>query len=172
MSLLTKPCFPSLLQLVFFCMAAAQSTTIVLTSIIEAFASPRLKQQSILVPHFGSCPVTALIALPISLAMVIVWAVMRHEDWSWVLQVCGDTTTYQIYLPDLSDLAHVLICASPPRTYLESVSCSSSSARSGSAPSKCANGSKRSIRSTVSIPRICHLLLISFLSNRLVAHTM
>ena len=35
----------------------------------------------------GPCPLSSLLAAPLAVATAVTWAVMRHADWAWVLQV-------------------------------------------------------------------------------------
>lgn len=80
-------------QLVFFCLAAAQSATIVIAGLVEVFVPPRMRQISLTLPLIGPVPVIAVIVFPVAASVSVFWAVMRHEDWAWGLQVGGDDWT-------------------------------------------------------------------------------
>lgn len=59
-----------------------------LSALID-FATPQLSRRLIAIPRLGLCPLSSMVSVPVSTSLAVVWAVMRHEDWSWILQVCG-----------------------------------------------------------------------------------
>ena len=80
-------------QLVFFCLAATQSATMVIASLVEMFVPLRMRQRSVtLGSTVGPIPVIFVIIFPIAASAAVFWAVMRHEDWAWGLQVGGMIT--------------------------------------------------------------------------------
>ena len=67
---------------------SSQATALALSALMDASA-PRLFRRVIVIPRMGPCTASTLAAVPIATAVAVVWAVMRHEDWSWALQVWG-----------------------------------------------------------------------------------
>ena len=95
---------PPRTQLLFFCLASVQAMTSVLAPLFEPATWPccllpkkggsssSSSTFSVLITlpwGLGTCPLSSLLAAALAVATAVTWAVMRHADWAWVLQV-GD----------------------------------------------------------------------------------
>ena len=89
---------PPRTQLLFFCLASVQAMTSVLAPLFEPASWPRCllpkkgtTPSSVIIITLpwglGPCPLSSLLAAPLAVATAVTWAVMRHADWAWVLQV-------------------------------------------------------------------------------------
>ncbi|GAX77142.1 hypothetical protein CEUSTIGMA_g4588.t1 [Chlamydomonas eustigma] len=71
--------------LTLFCFASTQAMTSVLAS-IACHCVPALTRHEIQVPLVGKCLSSVLLALPLAAGLSLVWAIMRHAAWAWILQ--------------------------------------------------------------------------------------
>ncbi|GIL78347.1 hypothetical protein Vretifemale_7712, partial [Volvox reticuliferus] len=69
-----------------FCVASVQSQTVLYSAGLQAMLPRPHRHATIAVPLVGLCPLTVVLALPVAVAVAVVWAIQRNASWAWVLQ--------------------------------------------------------------------------------------
>mmetsp|Transcript_35632 Transcript_35632/g.79248 ORF Transcript_35632/g.79248 Transcript_35632/m.79248 type:complete len:564 (-) Transcript_35632:687-2378(-) len=68
-----------------FCFACIQANAISLAALLRQ-VMPGQAARVTQVPGLGPCPTLVVAAVPVSVALTMVWAVWRNASWSWLLQ--------------------------------------------------------------------------------------
>lgn len=74
-----------ILLILIFALAAFQSLLYFTQPLIES-VFPSFRAEKVEYPFFGENPRSSVIGIPLNLAIVVVWVVFRHSNWSWMLQ--------------------------------------------------------------------------------------